>query len=123
MFSELNRLGVAGLRPCQKSRGDALPSEALKGEDWNGDESVLSTIFWAERVSTYILRGCAYSIRECLTLVTWLKLGEFLLCDVGASSDRGRGKEEPPVLIGNVDEIPFWMRRGGTYGSGSVLLF
>ena len=40
-FSELNRLGVAGSRPCQKSRGDALPS----GDDWNGDESVLRIIF------------------------------------------------------------------------------
>ena len=41
-FSELNRLGVDGpSRPCQKSRGDDVPS----GELWNGDESVLRTIF------------------------------------------------------------------------------
>jgi hypothetical protein len=36
-----------------------------------------------------------------------LKLGEFLLCEVGASSDSGLGKEDD--LIG---EVPFWMRRG-----------
>ena len=45
-FSELKRLGVAGSRPCQKRRGDELPSEALKGDDWNGDESPLSRVFW-----------------------------------------------------------------------------
>ena len=45
LFSELNRFGVAGSRPCQKSRGEELPSEALKGDDWNGDESALSAIF------------------------------------------------------------------------------
>ena len=45
LFSVLNRLGVAGSRPCQKSRGDELPSEALKGDDWNGDESPLGAIF------------------------------------------------------------------------------
>ena len=43
VFSELNRAGVEGdfgSRPCQNSRGDELPcSEALKGDDWNGDES------------------------------------------------------------------------------------
>ena len=44
-FSELKRFGVEGPRPCQKSRGDELPSEALKGEDWNGDESPFSIIF------------------------------------------------------------------------------
>lgn len=44
-FSALKRLGVVGSRPCQKSRGDELPSEALKGDDWNGDESPLRAIF------------------------------------------------------------------------------
>lgn len=45
-FSELNRLlGVAGSRPCQNSRGDEFPSDVLKGEDWNGDESILIAIF------------------------------------------------------------------------------
>jgi hypothetical protein len=32
-FSELKRFALAGSRPFQKSRGDELPSEALKGED------------------------------------------------------------------------------------------
>ena len=44
-FSELNLLGVAGSRPCQKSRGDESPIEALKGEDWNGEESRLIFCF------------------------------------------------------------------------------
>lgn len=44
-FSALNRLGVAGSRPCQKSLGDEVPSEALNGDDWNGDESVLRMDF------------------------------------------------------------------------------
>lgn len=38
-FSELKRFGVVGERPCQKSRGEEFPSEALNGDDWNGDES------------------------------------------------------------------------------------
>ena len=45
-FSELNRFGVAGSRPCQKSRGEELASDGLKGDDWNGDESKLRTIFY-----------------------------------------------------------------------------
>lgn len=44
-FSELNWLAMAESRPFQKSRGDELPSEVLKGEDWNGDESPLAIIF------------------------------------------------------------------------------
>src|SRR5271156_6866312 len=62
-FSELNRFSVAGSRPCQKRRGEELPSEALKGDDWNGDESRLGTIFcrtlsvvnssYAQKRSTY----------------------------------------------------------------------
>jgi hypothetical protein len=46
-FSEVKRFVVAetGSRPCQKSRGDELPSEALNGDDWNGDESALGTNF------------------------------------------------------------------------------
>jgi hypothetical protein len=51
LFSELKRLGVAGSRPCQKSRGDELPSEALKGDDWNGDESTLGINFYEVQVS------------------------------------------------------------------------
>jgi hypothetical protein len=49
-FSELNRLGVVGSRPCQKSRGEEALSE-LNGDDWNGDESVLRTIFCVVKIS------------------------------------------------------------------------
>ena len=40
-FSKLKRFGVAGSRPCQKSRGEEVASDVLNGDDWNGDESVL----------------------------------------------------------------------------------
>ena len=46
-FSALRRDGVffavAVSRLCQRRRGEELVSEALKGEDWNGEES---NIFW-----------------------------------------------------------------------------
>lgn len=45
MFSELNRPGVAGSRPCQNRCGDAVLTEVLKGDDWNGEESMLRLIF------------------------------------------------------------------------------
>lgn len=45
LFSELKRLGVAGSRPCQNNLGEELPSDALNGDDWNGDESTLGIIF------------------------------------------------------------------------------
>ena len=51
IFSVLKRFGVEGSRPCQKSRGDELPSEALKGDDWNGDESPFSIIFCDVQIS------------------------------------------------------------------------
>jgi hypothetical protein len=54
------------------------------------------------------------------TLVTWLKLGEFLLFSVGASSESGRGIELP-VLIGDVEGVPFWMRRGWTCSVSAIL--
>lgn len=42
-FSVLN--WVAVLRPCQKSRGDESPPvEALNGDDWNGEESLLAVV-------------------------------------------------------------------------------
>lgn len=44
-FSELNRFGVPGSRPCQNSRGDESPMDAVKGDDWNGDESMLRLSF------------------------------------------------------------------------------
>lgn len=47
VFSELKRLGDAGSRPCQKSRGDALLPEPLKGDGSKGDESPwLKAIAW-----------------------------------------------------------------------------
>jgi hypothetical protein len=52
-FSELKRLGVAGSRPCQNKRGDEFPSDALKGEDWKGDESMLIAIFYSLVVSMW----------------------------------------------------------------------
>jgi len=42
VFSELK------LRFCQNSRGDVVPS---RGEDWNGDESVVKFIFCCVAVS------------------------------------------------------------------------
>ena len=45
VFSELNWFARAESRPFQKSRGDELPSEVLKGEDWKGDESAAAIIF------------------------------------------------------------------------------
>lgn len=50
-FSVLKREDTAGSRPCQTSLGEEFPSEALKGDDWNGDESVLSINFWLKFVS------------------------------------------------------------------------
>jgi hypothetical protein len=50
-FSVLNRFGVVGSRPCQNSRGEEAPSE-LNGDDWNGDESVLSIIFCVVKISS-----------------------------------------------------------------------
>ena len=51
VFSELKRAGVDGdfgSRPCQKRRGEELPSaETLNGDDWNGDESILIGSFCA----------------------------------------------------------------------------
>jgi hypothetical protein len=44
-FSVLNRLDEAGSRPCQNSRGDEPSADALNGDDWNGDESPLRSIF------------------------------------------------------------------------------
>jgi hypothetical protein len=45
LFSCRNLFGDCGSRPCQNNRGEELVSEALNGDDWNGDESPLSTIF------------------------------------------------------------------------------
>lgn len=45
------------------------------------------------------------------TFATWLKLGEFLLFSVGASSDSARGLE-PPILRGEDEGVLFWIRRG-----------
>ena len=41
MFSALMREGVlfADSRLCQSKRGEEAASEALKGDDWNGEES------------------------------------------------------------------------------------
>ena len=54
VFSDLRRVGVAGSRPFQKSRGDGLPSEALMGEDWNGDESPFWVIFCVFYISVKV---------------------------------------------------------------------
>lgn len=50
-FSVLNRFDEAGSRPCQNSRGDEPSADVLKGEDWNGDESPLRSIFCVVRIS------------------------------------------------------------------------
>jgi hypothetical protein len=54
-----------------------------------------------------------------LALVVWMKLGEFLLFSVGASSERGRGKELP-IFTGDVKGVPFCMRRGWTYSQSAI---
>lgn len=48
---------------------------------------------------------------EFHTFVIWLKLGEFLLFSVGASSESARGLE-PPIFRGEDEGVPFWIRRG-----------
>jgi hypothetical protein len=105
-FSELNR----GSRPCQNSLGEELASEALNGDDWKGEESWLKTDFCdpCQRLSE-----SSEPVNVPHTFVTWLKLGEFLLFSVGASSDKGRGKE-PPCFMGEDNGVPFWIRNGGT---------
>lgn len=45
MFSELNRPGVAGSRPCQYECGEVALNEVLKGDDWKGEESALMLNF------------------------------------------------------------------------------
>lgn len=104
-FSEMNRLGVAGSRPCQNNRGDEFPSDALKGEDWNGDESIFIAIFCSITVSMWKCAGmCLFGF---LTFgEPWLKLGEFCLLSVGANSVRARGIELP-ILAGDVFGVLF----------------
>lgn len=46
------------------------------------------------------------------TFVTWLKLGEFLLCSVEPISDKGL---LPDIFEGDVDGVDLFMRSGGTF--------
>jgi hypothetical protein len=90
-FSDLKRLGVAGSRPCQNSRGDES-ADGLKGDVWNGDESMLSCVFCTHQsVPSLGMSQKPRAIGGKFTLDGCGKLGEFLRISVGPSSDRGRG--------------------------------
>lgn len=85
-------------RFIQNKRGEVVPSN---GDDWNGEESVFSPIFYATHISDNFQYRRVSMFRQGeneLALLGWFQLGEFRRFSVDDISDNGR---EMPALVGD----------------------